>query len=390
MHSAARATGPHRTTPLRIAIIGGGILGTAHADEAIRRGHTVVQFEREPEARGATVRNFGLVWVSGRADHELDAALRSRQLWADLSRRVPGIGFRAAGSMTLLRSPEEVAVAEDMVARPDADARGFALLDPDAVRAVNPALRGKFLAGLHCTRDGAVESRVALPAIRRHLEASGRYTFHACAEIREVATTGLGVRLRDDHDRTLGADLVIVCPGAALGGLARDLAGELPLRRVRLQMMQTAPLGEVLSTAIADGDSLRYYPAFAGTALDALRAAQPQEPTAAEHRMQLLCVQRLHGGLTIGDTHEYDEPFDFDVDEAPYRHLTEVAQGFLGRDLPPVVKRWAGVYSQCLDPALLVHRARPAEGIWVVAGPGGRGMTLGPALAEQTADQLGL
>ncbi|MBM4509674.1 hypothetical protein GS421_11925 [Rhodococcus hoagii] len=47
-----------------------------------------------------------------------------------------------------------------------------------------------------------------------------------------------------------------------------------------------------------------------------------------------------------------------------------------------------GVYSQCLDPAQLVHRAQPTDGVWVVAGPGGRGMTLGPALAEQTADQL--
>lgn len=51
---------------------------------------------------------------------------------------------------------------------------------------------------------------------------------------------------------------MIVCPGATLGGLARDLAGDLPLRRVRLQMMQTAPLGEKLTTAIADGDSFRY------------------------------------------------------------------------------------------------------------------------------------
>ncbi|WP_137725108.1 TIGR03364 family FAD-dependent oxidoreductase [Prescottella subtropica] len=375
---------------MRIAIVGGGILGTAHADEAIRRGHEVVQLERELEARGATVRNFGLVWVSGRAEHELDAALRSRELWADLGKRVPEIGFRAAGSTTLLRTPEEVAVAEDMVSRADADVRGFSLLEPDAVRAINPALRGKYLAGLHCSRDGAVESRVALPAIRRHLEATGRYTFHAGTEAREITSTEHGVRIRDDHERTFDADLVIVCPGAALGGLARDLAGELPLRRVRLQMMQTAPLGEALTTAIADGDSLRYYPAFAGTALDALRAAQPQEPTAAEHRMQLLCVQRLHGGLTIGDTHEYDEPFDFDVDEAPYRHLTSVVEEFLGRHLPPVVKRWAGVYSQCLDTGALVHRAQPADNVWVVAGPGGRGMTLGPALAEHTADQLGL
>ncbi|MGW6693278.1 TIGR03364 family FAD-dependent oxidoreductase [Rhodococcus sp. NPDC054953] len=375
---------------MRIAIVGGGILGTAHADEAIRRGHEVVHLEREPEARGATVRNFGLVWVSGRAEHELDAALRSRELWADLAARVPAIGFRPAGSLTLLRTPEEVAVAEEVLARPDADARGFTLLDPGRVRGVNPALRGRYLAGLHCSRDGAVESRVTLPAIRAHLEASGRYTFHASTEAREVASDDTGVHIRDDRGRTFDADLAIVCPGATLGGLARDLAGDLPLRRVRLQMMQTAPLGESLTTAIADGDSLRYYPGFAGDALEALKAAQPQAPTAAAHRMQLLCVQRLHGGLTIGDTHEYDEPFTFDVDEAPYQHLTSVMEELLGRKLPPIVQRWAGVYSQHLDPGQLVHRGQPAAGIWVVAGPGGRGMTLGPALAEQTAEQLGL
>ncbi len=375
---------------MRILIVGGGIIGTTHADEAIRRAHDVIQLERETEARGATVRNFGLVWVSGRAEHELDAALRSRELWEDLAVRVPAIGFRAAGSMTLLRTPEEVTVAEEAMARPDAEARGFALLEPERVLAVNPALRGKFLAGLHCDRDGAVESRVALPAIRRHLEASGRYTFHAGTEAREVTSDGAGVHIRDDHGRVFDADLAIVCPGATLGGLARDLAGELPLRRVRLQMMQTAPLGEELTTAIADGDSLRYYPGFAGAALENLRTVQPQAPTAEAHRMQLLCVQRLHGGLTIGDTHEYDEPFDFDVDEAPYAHLTGVVEELLGRRLPPIVKRWAGVYSQCLDPGELVHRGSPADNVWVVAGPGGRGMTLGPALAEQTADQLGL
>jgi len=49
--------------------------------------------------------------------------------------------------------------------------------------------------------------------------------------------------------------------------------------------------------------------------------------------MQLLCVQRLHGGLTIGDTHEYDEPFAFDVGEAPYAYLADVVEEFLGREL---------------------------------------------------------
>ncbi|MGV9744134.1 TIGR03364 family FAD-dependent oxidoreductase [Rhodococcus zopfii] len=376
---------------MRILLIGGGILGTAHADAAIRRGHDVVHLERESEARGATVRNFGLVWVSGRTDLELAATLRSRELWADLGARVPEIGFRANGSITLLRTEAEVAVAREALARKDADDRGFALLDPDRVRALNPALRGEFLAGLHCTTDAAVESRVALPAIRRHLAATGRYRFLSHTEARSVTRTPGGtIRARDDHGTVHDADVVIVCPGATLTGLARELAGELPLRRVRLQMMQTAPLGEPLTTSIADGDSLRYYPGFAGEALDHLVATEPQATTAARHRMQLLCVQRLHGGLTIGDTHAYDEPFPFDVDEDPYEHLVTVTESLLGRKLPPVVKRWAGVYSQCLDPTELVHRHRADDGIWVIAGPGGRGMTLGPVLGEQTADLLGL
>ncbi|WP_199189815.1 TIGR03364 family FAD-dependent oxidoreductase [Mycobacterium sp. ENV421] len=371
---------------MRVTIVGGGVLGAAHAWEAVERGHTVVHLEREVEARGATVRNFGLVWVSGRAECELDAALRARELWEKIGERVPGVGFRPAGSLTLLRTAREVAVAEEVSRRPDAARRGFRLLEPTEVRALNPALRGNFLAGLHCSRDAAVESRQALPAIRAHLENSGRYLFFPGTEARSVERHAV----RDDHGRHHEGDVVLLCPGAAHGGLTRELAGDLPVRRVRLQMMQTEPLGEPLSTAIADGDSFRYYPAFAGTALNRLRDNEPQHPIAEADRMQLLCVQRLHGGLTIGDTHEYTEPFGFDVHEAPYSYLVELVEELLGRRLPPVRQRWAGVYSQCVDPGELVCRRAIGDGNWVITGPGGRGMTLAPAIAEHTAELIGL
>ncbi|WP_161976393.1 TIGR03364 family FAD-dependent oxidoreductase [Mycolicibacterium sp. CH28] len=371
---------------MRVTIVGGGVLGTTHAWEAVHRGHTVVQLEREVEARGATVRNFGLVWVSGRSDFELEAALRARELWEAIAARVPGVGFRPAGSLTLLRSPREVAVAEEVADRPDAARRGFSVLEPDRVRALNPPLRGKFLAALHCSRDAAVESRQALPAVRAHLAATGRYTFVPGTEARSVD----GGVVRDDRDRTYHGDLVLLCPGAAHGGLTREVAGDLPVRRVRLQMMQTEPLGEALTTAIADGDSFRYYPGYAGPALNDLRGNEPQDPVAETNHMQLLCVQRLHGGLTIGDTHEYTEPFGFDVHEAPYTYLTGLVEEFLGRPLPAIRQRWAGVYSQCADPGDLVCRRQAGDGVWVITGPGGRGMTLAPAIAEQTAELIGL
>ncbi|MGY4709226.1 TIGR03364 family FAD-dependent oxidoreductase [Mycolicibacterium sp. CBM1] len=371
---------------MRVTIVGGGVLGTAHAWHAVSRGHTVVQLERETEARGATVRNFGLVWVSGRATHELEAALRARELWEHIGRQVPGVGFRPAGSLTLLRTPREVAVAEQVAERSDAGRRGFRVLDPESVRALNPALRGTFLAALHCSHDGVVESRQALPAIRAYLADSGRYTFVPGTEARSVD----GGVVRDDRDRSYEGDLVLLCPGAAHGGLTREVAGELPVRRVRLQMMQTESLGEALTTAIADGDSFRYYPGFAGSALNALRDNEPQHPVADRQHMQLLCVQRLHGGLTIGDTHEYTEPFGFDVHEEPYTYLQGRVEEFLGRPLPAIRQRWAGVYSQCTDPGDLVCRRDAGDGVWVITGPGGRGMTLAPAIAEHTADLVEL
>ena len=58
--------------------------------------------------------------------------------------------------------------------------------------------------------------------------------------------------------------------------------------------------------------------------------------------MQLLLVQRAHGGLTIGDTHEYAEPFGFDVQSDPYDYLAQAVESILGQKLPPIVRRWAG------------------------------------------------
>lgn len=373
---------------MRVTVVGAGVVGTMHAWQAVERGHQVVQIEREAEARGASLRNFGQIWVSGRAGgEELDTALRARELWEGIGGRVPGLGFRANGSLTPVRGPLELAVAEAAVARADAAARGYKLLTPGEARALNPALRGDFTAALYCERDAAVEPRTAQLALREELLKSPNYIFLPGREVREVVGAGA---VRDDHGDVHHADAVVLCTGAWLGGLVRELAGpDLPVRRVRLQMMQTAPLGEPLTTSVADADSFRYYPAYGSAALDELNARQPQPRTAAEHKMQLLMVQRADGGLTIGDTHEYEHPFAFDTVEDPYDHLTEVVESLLGRPLPKIRRRWAGVYAQCTDTSRVVHRQQVSDGVWLVTGPGGRGMTCSPAIAETTANELG-
>jgi FAD dependent oxidoreductase TIGR03364 len=370
----------------RIVVVGGGVLGTMHAVMARRRGYEVVHLEREGEARGASVRNFGLVWVSGRrAGAELGLALRARELWEELGGAVPGLGFRAAGSLTVATDDVELRVLKEAAGLPDADRRGFELLDPHGVREVNPALRGELAGGLLCRRDAIVEPRHALPALRGYLAGQG-YEWLPGREVTEIAPNAV----RDHTGAWHQCDLVILCPGAAFTGVAgqyqRYLARD-GVRRVRLQMMQTAPLAERLTTAVADGDSLRYYPAYDLPG----RSALPPQPRVAERiRAQLLLVQRADGALTIGDTHEYAEPFAFDVDEDAYDHLRARAEALLGTPVPRVQRRWAGVYSEVVpeNPQIaghvLYHRSEVEPGVVLVTGPGGRGMTCAPAIADET------
>jgi len=372
----------------RIVVVGGGVLGTMHAVMARRRGYEVVHLEREAEARGASVRNFGLVWVSGRkAGPELSLALRARELWEELAGQVPGLGFRADGSLTLAADDTELALLKEAAALPDADRRQFELLDPAGVRAVNPALRGELAGGLLCRADAIVEPRQVLPVLRAYLAATSEgatgYQWLPGREVVEIAPNAV----RDHTGAWHQCDLIVLCTGAAFTGVVGRYASYLArdgVRRVRLQMMQTAPLAERLATAVADADTMRYYPAYD---LPGRQLLPPQAAVAEHTRAQLLLVQRADGGLTIGDTHEYTEPFAFDVDEDAYDHLRARAEALLGAPVPRVQRRWAGVYSEVnsrVAPHALYHRSEVEPGVVLVTGPGGRGMTCSPAIAEET------
>jgi FAD dependent oxidoreductase TIGR03364 len=368
-------------TSARMIVVGGGVLGTMHAYEACLRGFEVVHLEREAGPRGASVRNFGLVWVSGRADgHELALARRAGKRWAEIAEDVPGLGFKPRGSITVARNDAELAVAKSAADSAGAAEREFEFVDAAGVRELNPALRGEFLGGLHSRADGSVEPVQALGAIRARLASFPDYTW-----LPNRQAVGLGDSSVLDHTGAWHAgDVVVLATGATLTGIAGAELSAAPIRRCRLQMMQTEPLGEELTTSVADGDSFRYYPAYRDAGLDRLG---PQAPVAAEHRMQLLMVQRADGGLTIGDTHAYDEPFDFAVEEEPYQHLIGVAEALLGRSLPAVKRRWAGVYCETTDGSIY-HRSTVRPGVIAVTAPGGRGMTCSAGIAGETFDEL--
>ena len=74
-----------------LLVIGAGIIGLAHALHAARRGLKVAVLDRDAQANGASIRNFGFVTVTGQAEHNTwRRARRARDVWAEIPRLADG------------------------------------------------------------------------------------------------------------------------------------------------------------------------------------------------------------------------------------------------------------------------------------------------------------
>ena len=153
-----------------IAVVGAGIVGLAHALAAAKRGHRVVLFERTPQAQGASIRNFGMIWPIGQAPGPIhQRALRTRQLWLDLAPKA-GIWCAQTGSLHLAYADDECAVLAEFADRAPALGYAVELLNRDAVlarsHAVQPAgLKG----GLWSATELCVDPREAIAALPKYL-----------------------------------------------------------------------------------------------------------------------------------------------------------------------------------------------------------------------------
>jgi glycine/D-amino acid oxidase-like deaminating enzyme len=95
-----------------VAVIGAGIVGLAHALAAARRGKSVVVIDRDAQANGASIRNFGFVTVTGQQQGACwSRAMRSRDVWAEIVAEA-GIAVAHEGLAVIARRPEAMAVLE--------------------------------------------------------------------------------------------------------------------------------------------------------------------------------------------------------------------------------------------------------------------------------------
>ncbi|HKD49042.1 MAG TPA: TIGR03364 family FAD-dependent oxidoreductase [Rhizomicrobium sp.] len=368
-----------------LAVVGGGIIGLAHAYLAAKAGKRVAVVEKDVRANGASIRNFGFVTVTGQERGDSwKLARRTRDIWAEIAVNA-GLAVEQRGLYLTARSPEAVAVIEAFLATEMGE--GCRLLAADEFRRLANGLGGPDLkAALFSPHEIRVESRTVIPALTAWLERAWNVTFFNETVVFDASPP----RLRTSRG-VLEAEAVVVCPGDDFVTLYPDRIAAYRLRRCRLSMLKLADPGFRLAAALMSDLSLTRYRGYA--ALPEARELEiklrREQPRHFENGVHLIVAQGSDGGLIVGDSHHYDRlPAPFASVSAELDILDEYARA-TGRQAPAVRERWTGIYAVADDRTYLIDTPEPQVRLVIVTS--GTGASTGFGIAERViADLLGL
>lgn len=367
-------------------VIGAGIVGLATARALAIKGYKVKVFERNPQAVGASVRNFGMIWPLGQPDGVLyERAKRTANIWKEVCREAH-IWHDKVGSLHVATTPLE---ADTMQAIADhySHSRSLAWLDKDRAQKKSGYLNTTNLKGaLWSPNEMIVEAREAIAAITALLKEKYQVEF-----IHTTAISGIQERKVYSGKRHWNADIIFVCSGVDFETLYPELFYKLEITKCKLQMLrlQGLPENQRLGPALCGGLSLTHYKGFEISPLVAELKEYYQANMADYPKwgIHVMACQSPYGEITVGDTHEYGwhhDPFDkINLNALVMDYLatfTRLAQ-------LPVVQSWHGIYAKMTNGNTEV--VMPADKqVYIVNGLGGAGMTLSFGLAEELVSSL--
>ncbi len=368
-----------------LIIVGAGILGLAHAYHAAARGLKTIVFERDAQAMGASVRNFGMI-ISAIVEPGEDyrRAVYGESIWSKIAPEAK-IGLNQCGALMVAQNEQEMTVL-DSFSEHCPDQEQAILIESTELNQYSKTVNtdGK-LGGLWMPRAMKVDQRNAMGRFSSWLESTYDVDFHFSSEVIEInfpkVRTNRGV---------WQADHVIVCGGNEFKSLYPDHFARIGMTNCQLQMLRTPPQTGLQSTEpfVLGGLSYARYAAFQDCdGIEPMKQLLNQNfPEHIKHGIHVIAAQEPDCSITLGDSHHYGS--DIPPERLPRvdQLILEYANSLVSLPDETINQRWIGQYASLPEKKFV--NVQPEPGVNLVTITNGQGMTIGFALAKDVVDKL--
>ncbi|WP_405915595.1 NAD(P)/FAD-dependent oxidoreductase [Streptomyces sp. NBC_00728] len=290
-----------------VVVVGAGMVGAACALYAARAGLGVAVVDRGPVSGGTTGAGEGNLLVSDKEPGpELDLALLSGRLWADLAEeRAESIEYEAKGGVVVASTPEGLAALETFAEGQRAAGVLTEAVTADELHSLEPYLAPGLAGAVHYPQDTQVMPALAAAHL---LRASG-------ARLLTGRTVTEVLRAKDGSVRGVRTDRgdlhapAVVNAAGTWGAEVASLAGvTLPVLPRRGFVLVTEPVprrvrhkvyaADYVADVASDSAALQTSPVVEGTAAGPILIGASRERVGFDRAFSLPVVRELAEGAT--------------------------------------------------------------------------------------------
>ena len=367
-------------------VIGAGIVGLSTARALALKGYKVTVVEKDQQAVGASIRNFGMIWPIGQPEGVLlNRAMRTREIWSTVLKDA-NIWSNPCGSLHVAYNPNEWQVLEELFNAFCNQNRSVELLNKQQVLLKFPEVNPhNLIGGLFSSSELIINPLLSISNLPYFFAEKYNITFLWAHSIYQVSSNTVFF-----NDEKLHADLIFVCTGAYFEQLFPTIFKDTPITKCKLQMMKMkSSSNKTISTSICGGLSLIHYKSFEiAPSLSLLKKQYELElPEFLKWGIHVMIDQNNNNEFIIGDSHEYSLthlPFNRnDINQLILNYLKQ----FIAISDLELISTWNGIYPKMTNGSTELFLI-PIPGVYILNGLGGAGMTLSFGLAEEVVNSL--
>jgi sarcosine oxidase subunit beta len=347
-----------------VAVIGGGIMGSATALFLRRRGLTVTLLERDLCGSRSSGINFGGVRRQGRALAQLPLAQRSHELWGRLAELIgTQAEYERSGHFKMARSSADMESLARYAERANDYGLGLQLIEGRAaLQKCFPLSGEQIVGGSLCPEDGQANPRLVSPAFARAAQAAGAdVREHAPVQAVEHDGARFIVEARQ-HGMALQikAPVLVNCAGAWAAPFAAQWNEPVPLCVIPPAMGVTEPLPFFLPWSLGvEGGGI-------------------------------YCRQVRRGNLVFGGGRGYilDDKRARSPHAAILRQLPQLAELLPRLKTAHIIRTWSGTEAEMPDDQPVLGASARRPGLFHAFGFSGAGFQLGPGVGDVMAELI--
>jgi len=216
---------------MRVAIIGGGIIGLYAAEFLSKRGADVTVFEKSAPGSGSTGRSGGGIRSQFSTPTNVELSQHSRQYWDEFESTFGAdIRRRRVGYLFLARETETATQLEADVEMQNRHGVPSEFVDPEEAATLSPGLRAeKFAGGSYSPTDEFVDPHLVTMALVDALEDRG-VEIRRQTKVTDVVLEDGEVAGIRTHEGRADADAVVNAAGPWAGRIAAMADISVPIR----------------------------------------------------------------------------------------------------------------------------------------------------------------